>query len=365
MEENYGGGMEKMMGTAKGAMSNFSDSIFQIKAAIGDALLPTIKAVTPLLTQFANGLAALANNPAGQALIVVGTAIGGIMLAVGPLLIVLPSLVNGWQLLTAAMGAKGALGAISALRGVLPALIARLGTLATTALPAAASAVSGLGSSFAGMAAAGGPIALVILAIAALAYELYKLAQKWLEAKRAAEDSVKAFQRARDAETQAANARGAGDVRARQLKEIKGAKATVGERIWGALTPGKTSKQMAQERVAAGQSSSLFEAMRGAGRRAGGGPVAAGRPYIVGERGPELMVPQTAGNVVPSSRGLGRSQMPQIAQGGTTRQLIELRLAPGIIAREVSQAVQSPGVRQKIVSISQMTNAAAIPSTAY
>ncbi len=32
-----------------------------------------------------------------------------------------------------------------------------------------------------------------------------------------------------------------------------------------------------------------------------GGPVAGGRPYLVGERGPELMVPSSNGTVVPNN----------------------------------------------------------------
>lgn len=36
------------------------------------------------------------------------------------------------------------------------------------------------------------------------------------------------------------------------------------------------------------------------GKRAGGGPVNSGSPYLVGERGPELFVPSMAGQVVPS-----------------------------------------------------------------
>mgnify|MGYP001613950088 CR=1 FL=1 len=39
------------------------------------------------------------------------------------------------------------------------------------------------------------------------------------------------------------------------------------------------------------------------GRRAKGGPVSAGEPYIVGEDGPELMVPGQSGTVVPSGSG--------------------------------------------------------------
>jgi len=36
--------------------------------------------------------------------------------------------------------------------------------------------------------------------------------------------------------------------------------------------------------------------------RANGGPVAAGRPYIVGERGPELFVPGASGSIIPNGR---------------------------------------------------------------
>lgn len=41
--------------------------------------------------------------------------------------------------------------------------------------------------------------------------------------------------------------------------------------------------------------------------RATGGPISAGRPYLVGERGPELVVPQTSGRVVPNGKlgGMG------------------------------------------------------------
>lgn len=41
-----------------------------------------------------------------------------------------------------------------------------------------------------------------------------------------------------------------------------------------------------------------------AGTRAAGGPVSAGMPYLVGEHGPEILVPDTAGKVLPSGQGL-------------------------------------------------------------
>jgi phage-related minor tail protein len=52
--------------------------------------------------------------------------------------------------------------------------------------------------------------------------------------------------------------------------------------------------------------------------RAGGGPVAGGTPYIVGERGPELFVPGANGGIVPN-HALGGSTNVSIvvnADGG-------------------------------------------------
>lgn len=50
-------------------------------------------------------------------------------------------------------------------------------------------------------------------------------------------------------------------------------------------------------------------AMNGSGlkMRAFGGPVTAGHPYIVGERGPELMVPNSSGRIVPNGAAAGMS----------------------------------------------------------
>jgi phage-related minor tail protein len=53
---------------------------------------------------------------------------------------------------------------------------------------------------------------------------------------------------------------------------------------------------------AAGKDNGLFGSIIGGvadlfGARAFGGPVGAGQPYLVGERGPELFVPQVAGRI--------------------------------------------------------------------
>lgn len=57
----------------------------------------------------------------------------------------------------------------------------------------------------------------------------------------------------------------------------------------------------------AGGLGGLFASLFGAPGRATGGPVSPGRPYWVGERGPELFVPTASGRVdAPSAGGGGR-----------------------------------------------------------
>jgi phage-related minor tail protein len=56
------------------------------------------------------------------------------------------------------------------------------------------------------------------------------------------------------------------------------------------------------------------------GFRANGGPVSAGSPYIVGEKGPELFTPSTSGNITPND-ALGGSTVVNITvndNGGGT-----------------------------------------------
>lgn len=71
---------------------------------------------------------------------------------------------------------------------------------------------------------------------------------------------------------------------------------------------------------AGGNSGSLIGSLIGAvfgGARAMGGPVNAGSAYLVGERGPEIIVPRNAGYVVPNSAlASGRSMPGNSAQAG-------------------------------------------------
>ena len=57
------------------------------------------------------------------------------------------------------------------------------------------------------------------------------------------------------------------------------------------------------EPLAGAVSGFAVDLMKGFFKRQGGGPVAAGRPYLVGERGPELFVPQSFGEIMPQAGG--------------------------------------------------------------
>jgi phage-related minor tail protein len=53
------------------------------------------------------------------------------------------------------------------------------------------------------------------------------------------------------------------------------------------------------------------------GTRAGGGDVASNSPYLVGEQGPELMIPKTNGTIIPNNQlGSAMGNQPQVVYNG-------------------------------------------------
>ena len=64
----------------------------------------------------------------------------------------------------------------------------------------------------------------------------------------------------------------------------------------------------------------------------GGGPAAAGRPYIVGEAGPELFVPDVSGTVIPSHETMNIA-------GAVNNFIFSPTIAPGVTARDVDLAI--------------------------
>jgi hypothetical protein len=64
------------------------------------------------------------------------------------------------------------------------------------------------------------------------------------------------------------------------------------------------------------------------GGKAAGGPVMAGRPYVVGERGPELFIPDQSGGIVPHGRW-------GMTGGGSTVRVINVMLPNGRVLASV------------------------------
>jgi len=69
------------------------------------------------------------------------------------------------------------------------------------------------------------------------------------------------------------------------------------------------------------------------GRRAAGGPVSAGRAYLVGEQGPELIVPNASGMVLTAGQ-------TQAALGGGATYNVNVHMPPGADGDQVVSALR-------------------------
>jgi hypothetical protein len=278
---------------------------------------------------------------------------------VGKVLTVVGGAVEGWTALVglfsrgavAANAAANAVGGVGAAAQVaapgmqvaatwgqsMSLMFARLGTGATTAAMGTNTATTAIGAlrammagwqtSLVAMLGPAGVIALVVLAIAALAYELYKLTQSWNTTRLAQEASTKSLQEGIAAEEKAAEARGQGTRAKAFARERKTVRPTWEQRVRGAITPGISAQQIAEQEAWAEQPSTLA--------RAAGGPVKRGQPYLVGEEGPEVFRPEEDGTIiadatsrVPTERERRRKRretevgmyMPIRATGGPVKQ---------------------------------------------
>ena len=85
------------------------------------------------------------------------------------------------------------------------------------------------------------------------------------------------------------------------------------------------------------------EFYRGKAERQRGGPVRGGTPYLVGERGPEVVVPASNGRVVPNSQlrtGAGAGGGPVIVNNITMHLHAGLGTDPNALAKAVYEALQ-------------------------
>ncbi len=82
---------------------------------------------------------------------------------------------------------------------------------------------------------------------------------------------------------------------------------------------------------------SLLNGLIGLPGRATGGPVSAGQPYLVGERGPEVFVPPTAGRIEPSGAAARSIRITVNVGNAATGQDTQRMAASG---RQIAQAVR-------------------------
>ena len=83
------------------------------------------------------------------------------------------------------------------------------------------------------------------------------------------------------------------------------------------------------------------------GKRAMGGPVAGGTPYMVGERGPELFVPRSSGTIVPNNALGGGSSNVVVNVDATGSKVSGDNDQASQLGRVIGAAVQAELVKQK------------------
>ena len=81
------------------------------------------------------------------------------------------------------------------------------------------------------------------------------------------------------------------------------------------------------------------------GNRAAGGPVSGGTPYVVGEKGPELFVPGSSGNIVPNDAMGGANVVVNVDASGSSVEGDEAQSRE--LGNMLAAAIQAELVRQK------------------
>lgn len=76
--------------------------------------------------------------------------------------------------------------------------------------------------------------------------------------------------------------------------------------------------------------------------KASGGPITAGRPYLVGERGPELIVPNTSGSVIPNGRLRGPDRVSVEVIKGEMFDVVVRRMSTQVANEQIGRA--APGI---------------------
>jgi len=142
------------------------------------------------------------------------------------------------------------------------------------------------------------------------------------------------------------------------LKALRGAGALLVKAVTGiwsafAMIPFGLGIPLAIGAVAALYAS--YRKAKGAGvqARAMGGPVKAMNPYMVGERGPELFIPATGGNVIPNNR-LASGTADRVYGDTSGLQGIMSEIRDGILAGNVDRKQGNKDTRRDIQNMGTM-----------
>ena len=123
---------EKMASGAGRAWARMKASLAELGLSVGEALVPVVMKLTEVLKPVIDAFAWFAKTPLGPPIILFTAAIGGLLLALGPLLMALPGLAVLLTTIQGAGGLAGAYAAVVRLAGALPGLSGGLGGAASS-----------------------------------------------------------------------------------------------------------------------------------------------------------------------------------------------------------------------------------------
>ena len=267
------------------ALADLKDTGTTIAMTLGQTLMPTIAEIAEKVSEAVGRWREWSEaHPTLNALVIKGAlALGLFMTFVGPLLVALPTVLNLLVWLQGASGFAGMAGAASSATPVLAGvgttitgtILPALSGLATTIMGGVTTALSGIASLVTGTVIpavmALGPALLAALPYVAIAaaigfiiYALWRLKGEYDSAAEAAERANESFRELEAMENRAvAEGKADADILAAQKAEREAAPVTLSDRFWGAMTGGgRTSRDIARDRVAAGQESAAFATMR-------------------------------------------------------------------------------------------------------
>lgn len=267
------------------ALEDLKDTGTTIAMTLGQTLMPTIAEIAEKVSEAVGRWREWSEaHPTLNALVIKGAlALGLFMTFVGPLLVALPTVLNLLVWLQGASGFAGLAGAVSSATPVLAGvgttitgtILPALSGLATTIMGGVTTALSGIASLVTGTVIpavmALGPALLAALPYVAIAaaigfiiYALWRLKGEYDSAAEAAERANESFRELEAMENRAvAEGKADADILAAQKAEREAAPVTLSDRFWGAMTGGgRTSRDIARDRVAAGQESAAFATMR-------------------------------------------------------------------------------------------------------